>query len=169
MKRLINTLLFVLAVCNPKTINANTLNEIIEGECNTVPQWVIKKVITHESKSFKNGEPQPWPWTLNIDGKGWYYRTYNEALVAATFAFENGAERLGVGFGQIEWKWHSKRFGGSFAKALNPTENIKVVCEILRESWQSKKVNSWEDAIAYYHRPVMDKKARLYAEIVLSL
>lgn len=167
MKKLISILLFALVVHN---CHAGVFDSIIHNECpSSVPVWVVKKTVTHESKSFYRSEVQPWPWTLNINGVGHYYPTMNDALIAAESAHKSGARRLGVGFGQVEWVYHSGRFGGSFANALNPKQNIKVVCEILMEAWRSPKVKNWEDAIAYYHRPVMDRIARSYAEKVLSL
>ena len=167
MSRLISTLLFALVTLNS---NASEFDKIVKSECpESVPAWVVKKTVTHESKSFYQAEVQPWPWTLNINGVGYYYLTMTDALIAAVKAHEEGARRLGVGFGQVEWSYHSDRFGGSFANALNPKQNIKVVCEILQDAWRSPKVKSWQDAIAYYHRPVMDGKARSYAKKVLSL
>jgi hypothetical protein len=127
------------------------------------------KVVTHESKSFYQGRVQPWPWTLNIDGQGYYYASYQLALLAAIKAHRNGASKLGIGFGQIEWKYHKGRFDENIAAALNPRNNIKAVCQILVEAWGSKRVKTWEDAIAYYHRPVLDDIARKYAEKVLAL
>jgi hypothetical protein len=167
MKKLISTLLFALVALN---CQASLFDKIIGEECpSSIPVWVVKKTITHESKSFYQSEVQPWPWTLNINGVGHYYQTMKDAVIAAKNAHREGARRLGVGFGQVEWVYHSERFNGSFENALNPKQNVKVVCEILVEAWRSPKVNTWEDAIAYYHRPVLDKIARSYAEKVLSL
>jgi len=160
-------LLLLILTCNP--LSANTLEQILDEECKMVPRDIVLRVVTHESKSTYQGRIQPWPWTLNIDGKGYYFSNYHKALLAAIKAHRNGAEKLGIGFGQIEWKYHKDRFDKNIAAALHPRRNIKVVCEILVEAWSSKRVKTWEDAIAYYHRPVLDNIARKYAEKVLAL
>lgn len=160
-------LLLLTLTCSP--VAASTFEQILAQECSAVPRDVVMKVVTHESKSFYQGRVQPWPWTLNIDGQGYYYASYQLALLAAIKAHRNGASKLGIGFGQIEWKYHKGRFDENIAAALNPRNNIKAVCQILVEAWGSKRVKTWEDAIAYYHRPVLDDIARKYAEKVLAL
>lgn len=169
MMKSIRTLLFVLAICSCSPAHSSLLESFIKKECSTVPNWVVMKVITHESKTFNNGVAQPWPWTLNINSIGQYFKSFDDALLAAKLANKQGARRLGVGFGQTEWRYHSHRFNNDLANALNPQNNIRVVCEILSEAWRSVKVKSWDDAIAYYHRPVMDERSREYAKKVLAL
>lgn len=173
MKILKNTLLLLILVSSSSALansgtGKNLFDRILEEECSAVPRDVVMRVITHESKSVYKGKVQPWPWTLNIDGQGYYFESYRLALLAAIKARKEGARRLGLGFGQIEWQYHSGRFSG-LAEALKPRENIRAVCEILREAWSSKRVNSWNDAIAYYHRPVLDDISREYAKKVLAL
>lgn len=166
MNRLIVFLLFVLTVSNS---SASVLDQIIEEECSGVPSWVVKKVITHESKTFFNGKAQPWPWTLNIDGVGHYFEDYVSALVAARVALDS-SDNIDIGIAQISWKYHAHRFDDKLANALDPRRNIYAACRILREGKSNKnRVITWEDAIAYYHRPVLDSKARKYAQTVLGL
>ena len=170
VKRLIVFLLLNTLSYNTFANMEDRVGGLIEGVCPaSVPVEIVKRIITHESKSFFNGEVQPWPWTLNINGVGYYYNTKKEALEAALQALDEDVKKLGIGFGQLEWKYHGQRADWNLAKALDPANNVKMVCDILVESRKSERVKNWADAIAYYHRPVMDKLGRDYASKVLAL
>jgi hypothetical protein len=154
------------------SVNAtgNTVDVLIQQTCKgKVPSEIVKLVVTHESKTYYNDRAQPWPWTLNIEGVGYYYKSKDSAVVAAKKAIANGVKKLGIGLGQIEWRFHGQRFGWDVERALNPVNNIKSVCAVLQEGMDTDRVKNWADAIAYYHRPKLDKIGREYASKVLGL
>ena len=149
---------------------ADSVALLIKNNCkSSLPVSVVKKIITHESKSFYKGRPQPWPWTLNINGVGHYYTSRAQALVAARKVIDDGAKKFGIGLGQIEWSFHKQRFNGNLAMSLHPAKNIAVVCDILAEGMKDKRVDSLRSLVAYYHRPVLDRIAYQYADKVLTL
>ncbi|MAD89082.1 MAG: hypothetical protein CMK64_05215 [Pseudoalteromonas sp.] len=147
----------------------NQALSFVEENCstNSVDTLLVLKIITHESKAYYKGKPQPWPWTLNVNGRGYWFDSYEEALTKANSALKNGARKLGIGLGQIEWKYHKHRFDGGLAQALKPKENIKAVCSILDEGREAGIENSFELA-AYYHRPIRDQIAFEYAKKVFK-
>lgn len=144
------------------------VSKLVKNTCqtNSLDTLLVVKIITHESKSYYKGKAQPWPWTLNIDGRGFYYRTFKEALFAAKKAYKNKVKKLGIGLGQIEWKYHKTRFN-DLSEALNPKKNIKAVCDILDEGRSLGITNAYELA-AYYHRPIRDSLAFKYADKVFK-
>ena len=103
---------------------------------------------------------------MNINGKGYYYKTYNAAVDAAEAAYKNTSSKLGLGLGQIEWRFRKSRFK-NIAQALIPSVNIKKVCEILDEGRALGITNHFELA-AYYHRPKRDQIAFKYASKVFE-
>lgn len=148
----------------------DAMSKLIHAHCDSeVPTVIVKKIVTHESKSYYKGKVQPWPWAVNINGVGYYFPTEEAALAAAKKALSHGARRLGLGLGQIEWKYHKNRFENNLKASLRPDNNINVVCQILREGLNDKRVKSIRSLIAYYHRPVLDDIAFSYADKVLSL
>lgn len=146
------------------------LGALIAQNCDPqVPVEIVRRVVTHESKTYFEEKAQPWPWTLNINGVGRYFKSKRSAVIAAQKAINNGAKKLGIGLGQIEWRYHGQRFGWDVEKAMNPVNNIRSVCDVLMEGKRTDRVKNWADAIAYYHRPSLDKLGREYASKVLSL
>ncbi|MFG9976257.1 lytic transglycosylase domain-containing protein, partial [Pseudomonas aeruginosa] len=47
-----------------------------------VPAEVLYSVALTESKVLLRGEYVPWPWTLNVAGKSYYYATRTAACTA---------------------------------------------------------------------------------------
>lgn len=168
--RLTNILLFALSFISVPVYSQSNdpVFMFVDKHCdlNDSHTLLVKKLITHESKSYYKSKAQPWPWTLNINGVGHWFSSYESALKAAETAYSNGARRLGVGLGQLEWRYHSHRFE-NLKQALDPVENIKVVCSIVDEGLNSGISNSYVLA-AYYHRPVLDDLAFKYADKVFS-
>ena len=160
----------VVDTINAGTQKTDSVSLLIKANCpSNLPVAVVRKILTHESKSFYAQNAQPWPWTLNINGKGHYYDSIEDAVTAAQQALDSGARRLGVGLGQIEWSYHAGRFDNDIAMSLDPARNVSVVCDILEEGFNDSRVQTVRDLIAYYHRPVLDDTGYGYAEKVLAL
>jgi|TARA_R100001509_G_C4884907_1_gene221769 hypothetical protein len=159
---------FLLLLASLSSVANESTHELIKRICNTndVDTSLIVKIITHESKSYFNSQAQPWPWTLNINGQGYYFDSYSEALAYAKKALESNPRRFGVGIGQIEWSYHKTRFK-DISEALNPIKNLQAVRDILLEGRRVGISNSYELA-AYYHRPKRDSIAFKYADKVFS-
>ena len=60
------------------------------------------------NESAYNG--RPWPWTLNVAGRGFFFRTREDAYRAIRYLISNGRSRLRYWLLQINWGYHSKRF-----------------------------------------------------------
>lgn len=161
-------LFFLLLLVSCFSYSNNSLHNFVQKACNTndLDTSLIIKIITHESKSYFKSKAQPWPWTLNINGRGYYFNSYAEALTYAKEALKKKPRRFGVGLGQIEWSYHKGRFK-DLSEALDPYKNIVVVRDILLEGKRIGITNSYELA-AYYHRPVRDSIAFAYADKVFS-
>jgi hypothetical protein len=131
-----------------------------------VPTEIIKAVCTHESQSFHNGKRQPWPWTLNVGGKGLWFKTKRSAVAYAELELMDGTEpvKLDIGMCQINWYWHGEEFA-SISVLMDPIENIKYAAKHLKDL---KKGKSWEYAIGAYHSPSNQVRAKAYASAVLS-
>jgi hypothetical protein len=151
------------------SVYSDVIDELIITNCNeNIPVNIIKKLITHESKSIFNKKIQPWPWVLNVNGKSHYFKNREKVTNAALFFIANKSNIVDLGLGQINWKYHHHRFDGDVKKAIDPSINIAVVCEILAEGLSDNRVTNWLDMVAYYHRTVLDERAYLYAEKVFS-
>jgi hypothetical protein len=98
------------------------------------------------NESAYNG--RAWPWTLNVAGHGFYFRSREDAYRAIHILLADGRCDFDVGIMQINWCYHAKRFATSW-DALEPSTNIHVAEDILGENY--RKTGSAAKAVAYYH------------------
>jgi len=98
------------------------------------------------NESAYNGHA--WPWTLNVFGRGFYFRTRDDAYRAIRTLLADGRCDFDVGIMQINWCYHAKRFASPW-DALAPATNIHAAEDILNENY--RKTHSAVKAVAYYH------------------
>lgn len=116
-----------------------------------VPSVVLFAVALQESGTHLQGRLVPWPWTLNIAGAAWHYRTRAEACRALRAALPIvGAAHVDVGLAQINLGYQRQRFADP-CDALDPYRNLDAAATILRE--QHVAGDDWLIAVGRYHRP----------------
>ncbi|MEM5440444.1 transglycosylase SLT domain-containing protein [Paraburkholderia diazotrophica] len=98
------------------------------------------------NESGLNG--RAWPWTLNIAGQGFFFKTREDAYRVVQSLIARGRSDFDVGLMQINWGYHARRFASPW-DALAPATSIRVAEEILNENYS--KTHSVAKAIAYYH------------------
>lgn len=126
-----------------------------------VPPEILYMVAQQESNTKLNIGFYPWPWTLNIAGKGSYYATRQEACVAAERAVrEKGEKSVDIGLTQQNWGYIGKKHYGSPCDALNPYDNLNNGA--LELSLCFEKRGDWIEAAGCYHRPAGGRPAELY-------
>jgi hypothetical protein len=110
----------------------------------TVDPKILAGIALNESAY--NG--RAWPWTLNVAGRGFFFRTREDAYRAIRILIADGRSDFDIGIMQVNWGYHAKRFASPW-DALSPATNIHVAEEILNENYQ--KTHSAVKAVAYYH------------------
>ncbi|MFL9876516.1 transglycosylase SLT domain-containing protein [Paraburkholderia megapolitana] len=110
----------------------------------TVDARVLAGIALNESGL--NG--RAWPWTLNVAGRGFYFRSRDDAYHAVTSLLARRRCDFDVGIMQINWCYHASRFASPW-DALSPATNIHVAEDILNENYQ--KTGSVAKAVAWYH------------------
>jgi hypothetical protein len=91
---------------------------------------------------------KPWPWTLNVHGKGYFYNTRQETYEALQRFQHAGFTSIDVGPMQVNIKFNGRYFASTW-DATDPKTNIQVAAEILKKNYNS--TGSVESAIAHYH------------------
>lgn len=125
-----------------------------------VPPAVLYSVALQESGTKLRGQLVPWPWTLNVAGKGYRFATRADACAALGIAIATaGAARVDVGLGQTNIKANGHRYKFP-CEGLDPYKNLAVTAQILAE--QKAKGGSWIDAAGRYHRPAGGAPAARY-------
>lgn len=90
-----------------------------------------------------------WPWTINVNGKGYYFESKEEAVEAIKKFQAKGYNSIDVGCMQINLKYHGDAFA-SVEEALNPENNVQYSAKFLR-SLYSRYGNDWQKAAKRYH------------------
>ncbi|EBZ5771680.1 transglycosylase [Salmonella enterica subsp. enterica serovar Redlands] len=130
-----------------------------------VPAELLYAVALTESGSRLPQGIRPWPWTLNVAGRGYRYATRSDACAALQrFVLTTHPKRIDVGPGQINLGWHGQHFATP-CDALAPYPNLRLAAQLLRshyDRWQS-----WTEAAGRYHHPAGGKPAQRYRTLVL--
>ncbi|EAN4681529.1 hypothetical protein EHN46_21815 [Salmonella enterica] len=129
-----------------------------------VPADLLYAMALTESGSRVSQGLRPWPWTLNVAGKGYRYSTRQEACIALNqFIRTTSPKRIDAGLGQINIGWNG-HFFATPCDALAPYPNLQIAARLLRshyDRWQN-----WYEAAGRYHHPAGGKPAQRYRQQV---
>ncbi len=89
-----------------------------------------------------------WPWTVNAEGEGRWFRSRAEAHAYAADRLAAGAGQVDLGCFQINHGWHGRAFGGLDAM-LDPAENARYAARFLAAL--EEELGNWTRAAAAYH------------------
>jgi len=123
--------------CAPKTEPFSEMGQRVDPK--------ITAGIAMNESSFRG---RPWPWTLNVAGRGMFFATREDAFAAISRLVANQRCDFDVGLMQVNWCYHSKRFASAW-EALAPATNIRVAEDILTENL--RRSGSAMKAVAWYH------------------
>ena len=126
-----------------------------------IPPEVLYAVGLAESarRVDSTGTVRPWPWTLNVQGKGFFYSSRDQAEQALDGFLAAGLQSIDIGLMQINWRYHGKRLESPH-RALDPYHNLRVAAEILRDCHRSRQ--DWWAAVGCYHAPNSPHRANRY-------
>ncbi|BFI52577.1 lytic transglycosylase [Yersinia pseudotuberculosis] len=136
----------------------------IAAEARVPAAFLYSLALVESSRRFKGGE-RPWPWTINVAGKGYRYETREEAWHALLrFVRQAPLKRIDVGIAQVNLGWNGHLFP-SFYDVFDPNTNLRVAAQILRACYENR-AGSWITAAGCYHHPAGGKPAANYIAIV---
>lgn len=88
------------------------------------------------------------PWTLNVEGKSYFFSTRKAAEQHLEKVVKKGVTNVDIGCTQINWRWHGKQFG-SPQDLLSPEISLRYAARLLRH--HSIRTRSWMKAALLYH------------------
>lgn len=137
---------------------------VVAAEDNGIPPDVLYAVAMTESKLSLEHAVRPWPWTLNVGGKGYRYDTRNDACTALR-SFLQQTRVVDVGIAQMNVRWQPQVFGPGkrFADpcaGLDPYANLDEAAKVIRQHYDAS--GDWVVAAGRYHRPAGGAPAALY-------
>lgn len=113
-----------------------------------VPVSVLWAISLTETGRKKNGSFQPWPWTVNMEGKGVWFDTDEEARAYVFKHYKQGARSFDVGCFQINYKWHGQNFA-SIEEMFEPVPNALYAAKFLSDLY--RELGDWSKAAGAYH------------------
>lgn len=130
-----------------------------------VPPGVLYSLaLTESNKLLDNGNVRPWPWTLNVEGKSYYYATRAEACIALN-RFLITTRIVDIGLTQQNWRYQGVHFSSPCA-VFEPVDNLTHAARLLREGYRVH--GSWVGAAGWFHRPAGGPLAEKYKRHFLS-
>jgi len=120
------------------------------------PKVFFAIALTESRKKIYHKKIMPWPWTLNVEGKGYRYKNRKQAWLALN-KFIAQKRIVDIGLMQVNWKYHSKNLKTPWL-ALDPYHNMRVSAKILSSCYKRKR--DWWACVGRYHSPGR-KKAQI--------
>lgn len=132
-----------------------------------IPQSVLFAVALTESgkQTGQAGALRPWPWTLNVAGRGYFFDSRQAAWQALTAYLKEGKRSIDIGLMQVNWRYHKERLGTPW-QALDPYHNIRVGAGILQDCYTARQ--DWWGSVGCYHSPKDSLRANRYRRRVVS-
>lgn len=113
-----------------------------------MPPDVLLALTLVETGRNRNGVFQPWPWTVNMEGKGYWFDTRAEAVDFVTQSYATGARSFDIGCFQINHRWHGEAFT-SFDQMFDPLDNATYAAKFMTSLYVEG--GSWSWAAGAYH------------------
>ncbi|MEO1025841.1 MAG: lytic transglycosylase domain-containing protein [Pseudomonadota bacterium] len=113
-----------------------------------VPLDVLRAIsLTETGRKSRNGFA-PWPWTVNMEGIGKWFKDAPSAKAYVDRHFARGARSFDVGCFQINYKWHGQAFS-SIEDMFDPILNARYAAKFLLELHD--EFGDWSRAAGAYH------------------
>ncbi|WP_170469787.1 transglycosylase SLT domain-containing protein [Ruegeria arenilitoris] len=113
-----------------------------------VPLDIMRAITRLETGRALDGTLHPWPWTINVEGKGFWFPSESEAKSYLFNIFKAGKRSFDVGCFQINYRWHGKAFR-SIDAMFDPDENATYAARFLKDL--HAELGSWSAAAGAYH------------------
>ncbi|WP_052214813.1 lytic transglycosylase domain-containing protein [Belnapia sp. F-4-1] len=149
-------LLFVLALLLLPLPATATPNGLCEAAITTVereaglPPRLLAAIARVESgrRDPATGTLEPWPWTINAEGRGSFFPDKAAAIAAVRSNQAQGVRSIDIGCMQINLRHHPNAFA-SLAEAFDPLANVRYAARFLKELKSTRA--DWMAAAAAYH------------------
>ena len=129
-----------MQICDTAALNA--------AQKTGVPINVLQAVTRVETGRQRGGKLSPWPWTVNMEGKGVWFDSEDEARAFVYKNYKRGARSFDIGCFQINYKWHGQEFA-SIEEMFEPTTNALYAARFLLRLFNEK--GSWDKAAGAFH------------------
>lgn len=144
-----------------------TQNFPVQEKQNRIPTHLLAAIATTESGRWHEGLGMsvPWPWTINVEGKGYYFDSKAEAIAQVQKLLASGKQSIDVGCMQVNLKHHPRAFA-DLNQAFDPVTNVAYAAKFLRDNYNGSQ--DWIKATAAYHSKTPQHGERYLGQIERS-
>jgi hypothetical protein len=116
----------------------------------TLPHDLIYAIGKVESGRLEpaTGRVLPWPWTVNVEGSGFWFGSRAEAISFVRWLQSRGLRMIDVGCFQVDLFYHPNAFT-NLEEAFDPRANAEFAARFLTSL--HGRTGDWGAAIAGYH------------------
>jgi hypothetical protein len=122
-----------------------------------VPLDVLRAITRTETGRASGGALQPWPWTVNMEGRGVWFASRAAAQIYVEAQVAGGARSFDVGCFQLNHRWHGANFG-SIGEMFEPDRNASYAAAFLKRL--HAELGDWTAAAGAYHSRTPDLARR---------
>lgn len=113
-----------------------------------VPADVLRAIALVETGTATDAGRGPWPWTVNMEGRGTWFATRGEAVAYALRHHARGARSFDAGCFQVNYRWHGDAFR-SVEHMFDPVDNARYAARFLTRL--RAEFGDWSRAAGAYH------------------
>lgn len=122
-----------------------------------MPPDVLLALTLVETGRNRHGKFDPWPWTVNMEGKSHWFDTRTEAVDFVTQSYASGARSFDIGCFQINHRWHGQAFT-TFDQMFDPVDNATYAAKFMTSLYEEG--GSWSWAAGAYHSRTVSLAAK---------
>lgn len=125
---------------------------VATAEVQGIPPTLFYAIAIQESGQYdqEKGKLRPWPWSLNVAGKAYYYDSMETAWDALNSFVNEQPPHIGIGLVQVTWPFNQHLLLDPYT-ALEPSINLSIGAQILRACFD--RLGDWWLAVGCYHSP----------------
>lgn len=134
-------------------------------QANGLPRALLAAVALAESGRYspKTRKARAWPWTINAEGRPYYFKTKQEAIATTQRLLDSGMRSIDVGCMQVNLRYHPEAFL-SLEEAFDPMTNVAYGANFLMRL--RDRTGSWPSAVAGYHSQTAARGGRYFARVI---
>jgi len=124
-----------------------------------IPVDVLLAITRTETGRSGQKNLRPWPWTVNMEGAGYWFPNRSDALNFTISHHQGGATSFDIGCFQINYEWHGEFFK-SVEDMFEPISNARYAAHFLEQLFL--EFGSWSAAAGAFHSRT-PFRAKIYA------